>query len=299
MKGRDAAAAAGAAGAAQPAGSNLDEERRQQILHNLQTMLALGLLHDPAELQQLAAGPQLLEPRHATKAAYQDGGVAEEEAEAEPSVQTPQQRRPARTSRGPKRALQADDDEGEVGQDAGKDAEEAEARKRAAQQQKQAKKLLELEVEGLVEFDEDSAIFNVCGSTGNIYTVTLSDAKSNCTCPDHRFRRRDCKHIKLVRAKLQIQRQPGNWFEAVQRLSAGGTGGGGGSVAGRLDAAAAAAVVEEAAAAAAAAEAAAAEDADAQQGAPNEAALGGGGGGRGRARGRAQQPKAGPSKRRR
>lgn len=123
--------------------------------------------------------------------------------------------------------------------------------KRAAQQ---AKKLRELEVQGLAAFDEDSATFNVCGSTGempntlfwsliinacittqarsnklnnnrphaagNTYTVTLSNGKPHCSCPDHRFRRHDCKHIKLVLAKLRIQRRPKDWFEVRS-----GTGG--------------------------------------------------------------------------
>ncbi|PNW76622.1 hypothetical protein CHLRE_11g467743v5 [Chlamydomonas reinhardtii] len=226
-------------------------------------MLDLGLLHDQAELQKLAEAPKLpephprheakrrrvkepqeptrkLEPRHA-KAPNGSGGAAAAAAAAagEPGggVQTPRRQLPTAGSRSRQHQAHppAADDEGAAGGRHGSEEEDA-VGNRAAQQ---AKKLRELEVQGLAAFDEDSATFNVCGSTGNTYTVTLSNGKPHCSCPDHRFRRHDCKHIKLVLAKLRIQRRPKDWFEAVQRLSTSGD-----SVTGRLDAAEAAQAAE-------------------------------------------------------
>lgn len=45
------------------------------------------------------------------------------------------------------------------------------------------------------------------------YTVTLSDAGCSCSCPDHHFRRHDCKHIKVILAKLHIVEEPEKWAE--------------------------------------------------------------------------------------
>ena len=39
--------------------------------------------------------------------------------------------------------------------------------------------------------------FNVCGTTGNVYTVSIKETPI-CTCPDHMVRRRRCKHIYFV-----------------------------------------------------------------------------------------------------
>ncbi|KAG2446873.1 hypothetical protein HYH02_008029 [Chlamydomonas schloesseri] len=235
MTSRDRAAAATAAAAGAPAAAgassgNLDEERRQQILRNLHAMLDLGLLHDPAELQRLAAAPQLpaphprhdvkrprvkKEPHEPTRKGLLDGAGGSDEAAAvePPSVQTPPQRR--RAASAARRQEPGGGEEGRPEQGAARrlraqDDDEDAAKRRAAAQ---AQKLRELEVEGLAGFDESSASFSVCGSTGNTYQVVLSDAKRTCTCPDHRFRRHDCKHIKLVLAKLHIPRQPKRWRE--------------------------------------------------------------------------------------
>ncbi len=42
------------------------------------------------------------------------------------------------------------------------------------------------------------------GSTGTHYTVRLSDARRVCNCMDCRIRKRDCKHIRLLLAKLLV-----------------------------------------------------------------------------------------------
>lgn len=43
--------------------------------------------------------------------------------------------------------------------------------------------------------------YKVMGTTGNIYTVTLSN-KIGCSCPDYKFRHKKCKHIYFVLIKL-------------------------------------------------------------------------------------------------
>lgn len=53
--------------------------------------------------------------------------------------------------------------------------------------------------------------FMVIGSTGNNYQVTLTDDKRKCQCMDHRIRRHDCKHIRLILANLNCVDAPQNW----------------------------------------------------------------------------------------
>lgn len=48
---------------------------------------------------------------------------------------------------------------------------------------------------------DKSADFDIMGSTGNIYTVSLN-GKPECTCPDHELRNRRCKHILFMLAKI-------------------------------------------------------------------------------------------------
>ncbi len=43
--------------------------------------------------------------------------------------------------------------------------------------------------------------------------VTISDGAPRCTCPDHLIRRRNCKHIKVVLAKLRILGEEDKWHE--------------------------------------------------------------------------------------
>ncbi|WIA21512.1 hypothetical protein OEZ85_000715 [Tetradesmus obliquus] len=66
--------------------------------------------------------------------------------------------------------------------------------------------------------DGAHATFIVIGSTGNHYVVKLSDDKRSCTCMDHRMRRRDCKHIRLVWEQLAVADAPQQWEQALQRM---------------------------------------------------------------------------------
>ena len=80
-------------------------------------------------------------------------------------------------------------------------------------------RMSELELSGLVNCDETAAKFIVLGSTGTPYTVTLSDEKRSCQCVDHRIRKRDCKHIKLILKQLNCTETPNDWFDAVNRMA--------------------------------------------------------------------------------
>uniref|UniRef100_A0A7S3XFL1 SWIM-type domain-containing protein n=1 Tax=Picocystis salinarum TaxID=88271 RepID=A0A7S3XFL1_9CHLO len=72
--------------------------------------------------------------------------------------------------------------------------------------QRSASRMMQLLFDGVVSFDGEVAKFSVIGSSGNAYTLTFSDHKRRrCTCPDHRFRHRDCKHILLAMKVLGIE----------------------------------------------------------------------------------------------
>lgn len=72
--------------------------------------------------------------------------------------------------------------------------------------QRSASRMMQLLFDGVVSFDGEVAKFSVIGSSGNTYTLTFSDHKRRrCTCPDHRFRHRDCKHILLAMKVLGIE----------------------------------------------------------------------------------------------
>ena len=51
------------------------------------------------------------------------------------------------------------------------------------------------------------AYAEVKGSKGDLYTVikhaNIFHSVFSCTCPDHQFRRRECKHIKFMRGELR------------------------------------------------------------------------------------------------
>lgn len=49
--------------------------------------------------------------------------------------------------------------------------------------------------------DDTSAKFDVMGTTGNIYSVKLSGSPT-CTCPDFSQRKKRCKHIFFMLAKI-------------------------------------------------------------------------------------------------
>lgn len=55
-------------------------------------------------------------------------------------------------------------------------------------------------MESLPSRDDDGDLekkFIVMGSTGNLYTVTIS-YEPDCTCPDHRINKKRCKHIYFI-----------------------------------------------------------------------------------------------------
>ena len=80
-------------------------------------------------------------------------------------------------------------------------------------------RISELELSGLISCSKDEgAKFIVIGSTGKNYEIVLTDDKRKCQCLDHRLRRRDCKHIKLVLRQLETADSPENWFEAVNKM---------------------------------------------------------------------------------
>ncbi|KAG0734979.1 hypothetical protein G6F57_014674 [Rhizopus arrhizus] len=53
----------------------------------------------------------------------------------------------------------------------------------------------------LAENDESTEIFEVLGSIGNNYTVTIS-SRIKCTCMDYSMRKTHCKHILMVLLKV-------------------------------------------------------------------------------------------------
>ncbi|PNW76621.1 hypothetical protein CHLRE_11g467742v5 [Chlamydomonas reinhardtii] len=178
------------------------------------------------------------EPGDGGQVCAQDAQQQETGGTAVPAVKTPKQKQPPRATTG-KRSRKSKDDAVE-----GETAEEAAARKEAQREAEKEKKkraarvraLKGVNVVGLAGRDENSASFTVCGSSSE-YTVTLSDAGCSCSCPDHHFRRHDCKHIKVILAKLHIVEEPEKWAEAVTRVGV--------SVSGKLDAAEAAYLMEQ------------------------------------------------------
>eukprot|EP00877_Chromochloris_zofingiensis_P010513 jgi/Chrzof1/5715/Cz16g12240.t1 len=80
-------------------------------------------------------------------------------------------------------------------------------------------RLRQLELGGLVDYDPDGeAVFIVVGSTGNHYVLRMDGSKRSCTCMDYRFRRHDCKHIKLILQQLKLQSSSdGDWRQAIEQ----------------------------------------------------------------------------------
>jgi hypothetical protein len=59
---------------------------------------------------------------------------------------------------------------------------------------------------------------STAAGAGKHYKVVLSDSKRSCQCIDHRIRRHDCKHIRLMLQTLKIADKPQDWFSATQKL---------------------------------------------------------------------------------
>lgn len=85
-------------------------------------------------------------------------------------------------------------------------------------------KLRELELGGLVDLTPEHAKFMVIGSTGNHYTVTFTNEKRTCQCPDHRwgpvisFRgfNDSCMRFKPIKQKALLRVQPVCWSMIVR-----------------------------------------------------------------------------------
>jgi hypothetical protein len=52
---------------------------------------------------------------------------------------------------------------------------------------------------------------------GSHYKVVLKDGKRTCACIDHRIRKHDCKHIRLLLKSLSIEEHPEKWRDATKR----------------------------------------------------------------------------------
>lgn len=59
-------------------------------------------------------------------------------------------------------------------------------------------------IETLAIADDGERKYAIMGSTGNVYTVTISSIP-NCTCPDHQVRHKRCKHIYFVLLRIMKQ----------------------------------------------------------------------------------------------
>lgn len=63
----------------------------------------------------------------------------------------------------------------------------------------------------------DTRKFDLCGTTGNLYTVTIN-ASPSCTCPDHEQRKRRCKHIYFILVRIMgVSRENEDKLEYDQR----------------------------------------------------------------------------------
>ncbi|PNH08450.1 hypothetical protein TSOC_004979, partial [Tetrabaena socialis] len=197
--------------------SELDLERRRLMARNRAKLMALGIPVGIMELQDLAqqskhvrARPKArteqhppLEPtRRSTRLAGGGAGAEKEEGLVQlgPEGAVEGQGAGERRRRHPNEGLT----EEEI-------AARAEASDTAEQlRSREAGKLRELELEGLVDLSPEAAVFVVVGSTGNHYTVRLMDTRRSCNCMDCR-----------------IEKNVGGWCEAVERWFETSAGGGG------------------------------------------------------------------------
>lgn len=54
----------------------------------------------------------------------------------------------------------------------------------------------------------DADTFAVAGSNGTVYEVRLGAGPASCTCPDHQYRQRDCKHVIATRTVAALEPAP-------------------------------------------------------------------------------------------
>lgn len=62
------------------------------------------------------------------------------------------------------------------------------------------------------EWTQDQVLFDVMGSTGNVYRVSCDETEDwTCNCPDHERRKQDCKHIYFI--KIKVLKNLHSWEE--------------------------------------------------------------------------------------
>jgi len=59
-------------------------------------------------------------------------------------------------------------------------------------------------------------LFEVTKETGDRYTVDTRELR--CTCPDHRYRHNECKHVHAVRYATGVEPLP-DWIDSPERLA--------------------------------------------------------------------------------
>ena len=86
-----------------------------------------------------------------------------------------------------------------------------------------AERIKELEVGSLVDLTAQAAVWIVIGSTKNPYKVSIGELKtkgkveSKCACRDFRIRKRDCKHIMLLKTTLGLLADSSGWHVAASQ----------------------------------------------------------------------------------
>lgn len=63
-------------------------------------------------------------------------------------------------------------------------------------------RLFLVKMEKIVKDNMKSLCFHVIGTNNSVYKVTISIDKLSCSCPDHCFRKKICKHIHFVCEKV-------------------------------------------------------------------------------------------------
>jgi hypothetical protein len=93
----------------------------------------------------------------------------------------------------------------------------------AAAGRSMAERMKELELGSLVDLTAEAAVWIVMGSTKKPYKVSIGELKtkgkveSKCACRDFRIRKRDCKHITLLKTTLGLLADSSGWHVAASQ----------------------------------------------------------------------------------
>lgn len=187
------------------------ELQRQRIIERNRARLAeLGVL-DAAEEAQAVKSKQPKKESTPTQERAQKGSKGSQGRERQPTRRSRRiQNEPPELESERERPTRPvprgkEEDEGD---------EEGERKKRKAQRTTKPwkERIKEVELGGLVRMDEGEAEFVIVGSTGRPYTVILGgDNGRQCTCPDFRIRKRDCKHIGKLLGSIGAESDPSQW----------------------------------------------------------------------------------------